>query len=177
MVNDRRTPNLPSDRDERFHMSKAVAVAVTIVAAMLMMPACQRKPVLSHSRFVHLPALGWQRTLPVTFTPQYDDSTRTYDITLAVRHGNNYDFSDLSLVVDVIAADSTVSRSRVDVTLADEYGNWTGGGFGALYQNSVPVIAGVTPSQARNVVVWQTMEGCDTLLGIVNLGIIVSPED
>lgn len=172
-----KTASLVSNRILRFHMNKAVAVVVTIVAALLFLPACQRQPVLPHARFVHLPQSGWQRTLPVTFAPQYDDSTLNYDITLAVRHGNSYAYSNLSLVVDVIAADSTVDRHSVDMALADEYGNWTGGGFGALYQTTVPVVTGVSPSQARNVVVWQAMADCDTLAGVVNLGIITTPKD
>lgn len=175
MVSDRRTTSLPSDRHGRFHMSKAVAMAVTIVAALLFLPACQRQPVMRHATFVHLPASGWQQSLPVAFSPQYDDSTRHYGITLAVRHSNGYAFSNLSLVVDVIAADSTVNRSRVEMTLADDYGNWTGGGFGSLYQNTVPVVSGVAPTQARSVVVWQAMEGCDTLACVTDLGIIVTP--
>ena len=157
-------------------MNKAVAMALAVVAALLILPACQRQPVLPHAQFVHLPLSGWQRTLPVTFTPQYDDSTLNYDITLAVRHGSSYAFSNLALVVDVIAADSTVSRSSVDLRLADEYGNWTGGGFGPLYQNKVPIAADLSPSQARSVVVWQTMNGCDTLHNVVDLGIIITPK-
>ena len=176
MVRVSRTTSLPSDRDERLHMSKAVAMAMAIVAALLIIPACQRKPVMTHSSFVHLPVGGWQRTLPVTFSPQYDDSATNYDITLAIRHANSYAFSNLSLVVDVIAQDSTVNRNSVNLLLADDYGNWTGGGFGALYQHTVPIVAGVSPSQARSVVVWQVMQGCDTLNGIVNMGIIVAPE-
>lgn len=152
-------------------------MALAVVAALLILSACQRQPVLPHAQFVHLPLSGWQRTLPVTFTPQYVDSTVNYDITLAVRHGSSYAFSNLALVVDVIAADSTVTRSSVDLHLADEYGNWTGGGFGPLYQNKVLIAAGLYPSQARSVVVWQTMNGCDTLHHITDLGIITTPNN
>lgn len=154
----------------------AVAMTVVVAAAMLMMPSCDRKPVLSHAHFTHLSHDGWQRTLPLTFRPEYDDSTATYDISLAVRHDNSYRFSNLSLVVDIFAADSTVNRQTVDMKLADEYGNWTGGGFGALYQNRMTVAHAVNPEDARAVVVWQAMPGCDTLQGLVNIGIIVTPK-
>ncbi len=160
----------------RYHMSKAVAMAMTIVAAMLILSACQRKPVMAHSRFVHLPSSGWCSSLPVAFTPHYDDSLGNYDVTLAVRHGVNYAFSNLSLVVDVIAADSTVNRNRVSLPLADDYGNWTGGGFGALYQKKVTLAHEITPDQARHVVVWQAMPQCDTLHGVVDVGLIVTPK-
>ena len=155
--------------------ASAVAMTVLIAAAMLIMASCRHKPVMTHSRFVHLPMSGWQRSLPLTFMPEYDDSTRTYDISLAVRHDNSYHYRNLSLVVDVIAADSTVARRMIDMSLADEYGNWTGGGFGALYQNTVTVVSSATPMRARSVIVWQAMQGCDTLRGLVNLGIITTP--
>lgn len=156
--------------------ASAVAMTVFIAAAMLIMASCEHKPVMSHARFVHLPASGWQRTLPLTFTPEYDDSTRTYDIALAIRHDNSYRYRNLSLVVDIIAADSTVSRRQMDLSLADEYGNWTGGGFGSLYQDKVTVATDATPMNASSVVVWPAMQGCDTLCGLVNVGIITSPK-
>ena len=105
-------------------------MTVFIAAVAIIMVGCQRKPVLSHARYVYLPAAGWQQTLPLTFTPEYDDSTATYDLTLAVRHESSYAYSNLSLVVDVIAADSTINRLPVHFTLADEYGNWSGGDSG-----------------------------------------------
>lgn len=150
-------------------------MAVLIAAALFVMPACQRKPVMAHARFVHLPAAGWQRSLPLTFMPEYDDSTMTYSLALAVRHDNTYRYRNLSLVVDLIAADSTLDRKMVNLTLADEYGNWKGGGFGALYQDTIGIADGVGPTDARSVVVWQAMQDCDTLCGLTEMGLIVSP--
>lgn len=158
-----------------YMIAQAVAMTMFVAAAMLSMPSCQRKPVMSHASFVHLPATGWQRTLPLTFMPEYDDSATTYDIKLAIRHDNSYRYSNLSLVVDIIDEDSVVNRSMVDMTLADEYGNWTGGGFGALYQDAVTIAHVIDPGDASSVVVWHTMQGCDTLRGLVDLGIIVNP--
>ena len=156
-------------------MAQAVAMTIVIAAAMLVMGSCDRKPVMAHSAFVHLPNGGWQRTMPLSFRPEYDDSAARYDVTLAVRHDNSYRYSNLSLVVDVIAADSTVSRKRVNMALADGYGNWTGGGFGTLYQVTEPVALGISPVDARSVVVWQAMNGCDTLRGLADVGIITKP--
>lgn len=158
---------------------KRIAVALTwvIAAAMLIMPGCQRKPVMSHASFVSMPATGWQQAMPLTFAPEYDDSSRVYRLTLAVRHDNSYPYRNLSLVVDAIAADSTVNRQTVDMTLADEYGNWTGGGFGTLYQKAVTIAHGIRPADVRSVVIWQSAQGCDTLHGLVNVGIITSPDD
>ena len=152
-----------------------VAMMIHIAAVVLIVTSCQERPVLPHSDFKHLPLHGWQRTLPLTFTPEYDDSTARYELVLAVRHDNAYPYRNLSLVVDVIAADSTLNRRTVDMTVADAYGNWTGGGFGALYQDQIVIARDVAPANAASVIVWQAMEGCDTLQGLADMGIIVYP--
>jgi len=113
--------------------------------------------------------------VPLRLTPEYDDSTLTYSVTLAVRHENTYRYSNLSLLVDLIAIDSTVSRKTVNMPLADEYGNWKGGGFGSLYQNSIVIADVIAPEDAESIIVWQVMEGCDTLCGLTDVGVIVTP--
>ena len=160
----------------RYLTAHAVAMTLAIASAMLILSGCERKPMMAHAQFKHLPKSGWQRVMPLSFCPEYDDSTATYDLTLAVRHDNTYRYRNLSLIVDFIATDSTMSRHPVDIALADEYGNWSGGGFGTLYQDEVAVISGISPDEAHSLVVWQAMEGCDTLLGLVNVGIIVNPQ-
>ena len=150
-------------------------MTVLIAAAMLIMACCQRKPVLPHAQFVHLPANGWLQSSPLTFCPEYDDSARTYRLELAVRHENSYRYRNLMLVIDMIASDSDVTRKTVNIPIADEYGNWKGGGFGALYQDTVGIASVIDPGDARSVVVWQVMEGCDTLQGLVDVGLITKP--
>ncbi len=154
---------------------KAVAMTLFIAAAMLVLSSCQSKPVMTHSRFVHLPSNGWLRSAPLTFRPEYDDSTLTYAITLAIRHESTYRYSNLSLVVDLIAEDQAVKRHTVNFSLADEYGNWKGGGFGTLYQDTVTIAPVVAPEDVQAVVVWQAMEGCDTLRGLADVGVFVRP--
>ena len=155
----------------------AVMTMVIAVIVLLSAVACRQQPAMSTAHFVHLPAAGWTAASPLSFSPQYSDSTATYDLRLAVRHTNSYRYSNLSLVVDIIADDSSFDRKTIDLMLADEYGNWTSGGFGALYQATVQLASGVSPDKARKVVIWQAMAGCDTLSGLADLGIIVSPND
>lgn len=114
--------------------------------------------------------------MSLEFRPVYDDSTRTHQLILAVRHDNSYKYANLSLVVDIIGNDSVVKRQTLEMRLADEYGNWTGAGFGALYQDKTCIATAIAPDEARSVVVWQAMEGNDTLRGVVNLGIIAQPQ-
>lgn len=164
-----------SDLKMSCRLTNAVAMALFIAAVMFIMSACQRKPVMAHSAFYHFPSSGWLHNQPVVFVPEYDDSVLTYNLVLAVRHNNSYRHRNLSLVVDLIAADTIVARRAVNMPIADEYGNWKGGGFGTLYQDTVTIAEVIDPGDACRVVVWQTMEGCDTLNGLVNLGLITRP--
>ena len=154
----------------------AVAMTLFIAAVVLFLTGCQHKPLMAHSTFKHIPSTGWLKTSPLSFNPQYDDSTVVYDITLAVRHDNSYPYRNLSMAVDVIAGDSTVTRKNLVVMLADEYGNWQGGGFGAMYQATANVALGVMPAQASKVVIWQVTSPGDALQGVADIGIIASPK-
>ncbi len=156
------------------HKRMTVAMLTIIAAVALFVAGCDR-PVLPHSQFIHLPDAGWMHKSPLTFQPVYDDSTRTYDILLVVRHHSSYAYGTLPLAVDIIAADSTVQRQSLGMRLADEHGNWTGGGFGPLYQRKMSVARGVMPSEACRVMVWQAVDSCDCLTGIADIGIICKP--
>ena len=174
MCRARKETALAIDRSQRTNQRMTVVMTwVFATAAMLMMAACDHRPVLSQSHFVHISNDGWLSSAPVSFKPEYADSNAIYSLALAYRHTNSYAYSNLSLVVDVIDADSIVNRRQMDITLADEYGNWRGGGFGALYQDTVMIAHAVEPDDALTVVVWQTMQGCDTLMGLTDIGLIV----
>ena len=129
----------------------------------------------SMAHFKTLPDEGWNKGMPISFIPEYSDSSLTYDIALAVRHNNDYQYSNLSLVVDLIDSVKNVSRSNIDFELSDGYGNWKGSGFGAIYQSSIVIAQGVTPSQVGSIVVWQAMNNCDVVKNVIDIGVIVTP--
>ena len=57
--------------------------------------------------------------MSIEFTPEYSDSSSTYDIALAVRHNNDYQYSNLSLVVDLIDSVKNVNRTNIDFELSE----------------------------------------------------------
>ena len=129
----------------------------------------------SMAHFKTLPDDGWNKEMSIKFTPEYADSSLTYDIALAVRHNNDYQYSNLSLAVDLIGSVKNVNRSNIDFELSDGYGNWKGSGFGAIYQSSIVIAQGVTPSQVCSIVVWQAMNNCDVVKNVIDIGVIVTP--
>lgn len=131
----------------------------------------------SYGQFKQLPAQGWASNTPLYFTPQYGDSTCTYEVKLSIRHDNSYPYRNLQLVVDLIAPDKTVKRQRVNMEVADCYGNWTGSGFGAVYQCSVVLEKEILPKDLRQIVVWQVMDSKQAIVHISDVGIIVKPRE
>ncbi len=141
---------------------------------MICLGACAPKH-SSYSTFKTIPAEGWNKTLVLEFTPVFADSAKHYDVSLAIRHTNNYEFSNLNLVVDIIGNDGKVARKTVDFKVADDYGNWLGSGFGALYQCSSVIAIGMSPDQLKSIVVWQAMGGHEVVHNVADVGVTVSP--
>lgn len=146
-----------------------------VLVLLLCLGACapERSP---YSEFRTIEADGWYASMPLKFQPVMADSAvQSCDVEIAVRHNNNFAYSNLNLVVDFIDANYKVSRHNVVIPVASEHGNWSGAGFGRLYQDKVTVAAGVDPGALCSIVVWQAMKGCEKITDIENVGIIITP--
>ncbi len=114
--------------------------------------------------------------MPIKFEPRLSDSiVPLCNVEVAVRHNTSYSYSNLNLVVDFIDSTYKVMRHNVSIPIAGEQGEWKGTGFGRLYQDKVTVATGVSPSALHSIVVWQAMKGCDKVVDVENVGIIVTP--
>lgn len=155
---------------------RAIEVKVLVTVAMLYSLVACAPENRSTGSFQTLPVnKGWSRAMPLVFEPEYGDSSATYDIVVAVRHTNEYGYSNLPLVVDLIADSSKIARRvPVEVNVADEFGNWKGTGFGSLYQCRALVAESVSPLQAHKVVVWQAMADTALINNITEVGVIVN---
>lgn len=151
-----------------------IAVAVTLISVLSCLNACSFKQD-TMAQFKTLPSEGWSKNQPIKFSPEYADSTLTYDILLSIRHNNSYQFSNLSLAVDMVDSVKIIHRKDIDFELSDNYGNWKGSGFGALYQASIVIATGIKPTDVNSIVVWQTMANCDIVKDVVDMGITVTP--
>lgn len=118
---------------------------------------------------------GWNRSMPLVFEPEYNDSNATYDIVVAIRHTNMFQYSNMPLMVDLLGDSARLtSRVPIEIDVADEYGNWHGTGFGTMYQCKALVAQAMTPAQARKVIVWQAMSDTAMVQGITEVGVLVN---
>ena len=155
--------------------NRLIGLLAGLMIMIMSLDGCASKP-NSYSEFHDVPAKGWHIKTPFTFTPQYGDSSCLFDVKLVVRHTNKYRFQNLAMIVDVIDTAYNVKREKVDVDIADTYGNWVGSGFGTLYQREVVVFRGLKPEEAKSIAVWQRMPNCSFVDGLSEVGVIIVPE-
>lgn len=128
------------------------------------------------SEFRNLPAEGWLYGDTVKFIPSIEDSTATGLLTVAIRHNNEYEFSNLWLEITRNTPGGVLRRDTVNLELSDIYGRWHGNGFGASYQYSDTVEYPASIINGSPLMVRHIMR-VDTLCDIEQIGItFVSPK-
>lgn len=100
------------------------------------------------------------------------DSTKllTGDIILVVRHSNAYEYSNIWLSLKYYTENAMVNDT-INVSLADDFGNWYGKGMGVSYQYCDTVARNVTIDTSTPIKIWHIMRA-DTLPDIEQIGII-----
>lgn len=141
-----------------------------IIVALALITSCV-KPDTSSMPFEHIDGDVWHSDYPIEIVPQWSDSAATYTMLITVRHTQAYPYANLPMTLDMIGDSGQVKRQRLNVDITDGHGNWVGQGFGTLYQRQVVALRGVKPRQANRVKLWMALEGCDSVLGVSDMGI------
>lgn len=129
----------------------------------------------SFSRFESIPDSGWPYGDTISFIPAGLDSASSENVSVAVRHSNDYPYRNLWLEVTYGNAPE-FRRDTVDIQLADAYGRWHGNGLGPSYQISVPVASRVNLNDSSRVFIRHIMR-VDTIIGITSVGLTVESPD
>lgn len=132
-----------------------------------------------YSRWADIPSAGWAYAdavslLPIDTTIVDNDSLVTAAVKVALRHGNDYAYSNLWVEMAYVSEQNLAVCDTVNIRLADVYGRWLGSGFGASYQREVTVEPTAVVDVTRPVVVRHIMR-VDTLRGIEQIGIEIAP--
>lgn len=127
-----------------------------------------------HSDFVPVGQQGWLYGDTLTFTPCRTDSDSIVaaDIAVALRHANDYEYSNIWIAMSYTGRDSVVTDT-VQITLADDFGNWLGRGMGVSYQLIDTVLHDVAVNVSEPVKIRHIMR-TDTLTGIEQMGVVVT---
>ncbi len=129
-----------------------------------------------YSRWENLPIEGWAygdtvSLVPVDTSLRDNDSIVTAALRVALRHSNDYPYSNIWLEV-TYRGDGFLTRDTLNVVLADIYGRWLGSGFGASYQKEMLLNPAAVIDITRPVEVCHIMR-LDTLHGVDQIGVLV----
>ncbi len=129
-----------------------------------------------YSRFENIPDAGWGYGDTLIFEPVVSDAVVTGTLSIAIRHNNDYLYSNLWVELShVSTGDSVAEVDTLNITLADIYGRWHGNGTGVLYQLSDTVATGFKLTRGCRIKVRHIMRD-DLLTGIEQVGIIFNPD-
>ena len=151
-------------------------IYIIAVACALLFTACGLGE-RDYSRWESLPPSGWLYTdtvvlLPVDTSLTDNDSIVDGAVKVALRHSNDYPYSNIWLELTYHTDNHRLVRDTLDIRLADVYGRWLGSGFGASYQREVTVSPAAVIDITRPVALRHIMR-VDTLQGIEQVGIEV----
>jgi gliding motility-associated lipoprotein GldH len=82
-----------------------------------------------------LPGNKWRIDNRLTFTVDIVDTAIYYNMSLLLRHTNNYPYSNIWMKMAIKGPGDSVFRPvRIEVPLATPQGQWLGTGMGAIYE-------------------------------------------
>lgn len=127
----------------------------------------------AYSGFTSLPDNRWAYADTLTFRVERADSLTPGTLSVAVTNTTDYPYSNLWLEITYPHQEATY-RDTVNLSLADEYGRWTGKGFGADFQSEAKVARGVVLPNGSEIKVRHILRA-DTLEGISQVGVTLNP--
>ena len=144
--------------------------AVLLVVISVLLLSCQQGVVFTEFRSVG--ASGWSADSVLVFAPVLVDSVATYDMQLTVRHTDRYAYQNLWMFVDVRQDSLVLRRDTIEVMLANERGEWLGGGVSKYTLPLLYLEGELLKKGGYDILVQQGMRE-DILRGITDVGLKV----
>jgi gliding motility-associated lipoprotein GldH len=91
-----------------------------------------------YDEYKTVPDGRWDKNNPVVFNFNITDTTSRYNMYINLRHGGQYQFSNLFLFVTTTLPDGKMARDTVELILADRDGRWRGSGLGDIWDHNFP---------------------------------------
>ncbi len=129
----------------------------------------------AYSEFHQLPPSGWAYNDTVLFTPVTADTVSRGPLSIALRHNNSYEYSNIWIELTWHNGPD-LKRDTLNIILADPNGRWQGKGFGPSYQIELPVDPRAVVTDSAPMAVRHIMR-TDTLRGIEQIGLIYAGKD
>jgi gliding motility-associated lipoprotein GldH len=86
---------------------------------------------------VRIPDNRWDAANVIKLNAEIPDTAQLYNVYVNVRNAGGYPYSNIFLFLNTTLPDGKRSRDTLEVTLADEKGQWLGDGMGDIWDNRV----------------------------------------
>lgn len=106
-------------------------------AFVLLMSSCAGSATLD--QFVQIPQRSWAYDFQPRFEFQVDDTAANQRIYVNFRHTNEYKYSNVFLLLHQKNPSGEIQTKRIELTLAEPDGRWTGKQAGDIYTHRVLV--------------------------------------
>ena len=109
--------------------------SIVALLSLLFLSACNGDYILNETKEV---AGGdWAFEAPKSFTAEVTDTLTPQHFYLLLRHGGNYSYQNLIVIVKTCFPNNTFVADTIDCPLADPSGKWYGSGLGDLLDNRI----------------------------------------
>ena len=111
-------------------------LSVLLLAVCFSLASCDKKRI--YDEYKSVPENNWNKNNPVVFSFNIEDTSNLYNMYINLRHGGQYQYSNLFLFVTTTLPDGKMARDTVELILADRDGKWRGDGLGDIWDHSFP---------------------------------------
>lgn len=151
-------------------MKKEIILLFAALSILIM--SCDKNKV--YEEYHELENLTWSSNEPANFEFAVNDSVNLHNVYINVRHANQYQFSNLWLLINSWSPSGYKSTDTLECILANEQGRWQGSGLGDIWDASILWKQNVrfADSGKYHIELNQLMR-VEELVGIMDIGIRV----
>jgi len=114
-----------------------IKLGLAFPLVILLLSACNSHVV--YSKYQTFTDNEWSAKNKAVFDVEINDMQTLNNISLMVRHGDSYPYSNLYLFVTTNYPDGKIKKDTMEVILANEKGEWQGSGAGDIFDLKIPI--------------------------------------
>jgi len=107
---------------------------LVLLIAIITLVACDSKHV--HDEYKTIPNT-WKRDAAIDFNFKVPDTISTFNLFVNVRNNNNYEFSNLFLIVNLTSPSNNIVIDTLEYEMTTPRGEWLGTGFSEIKENKL----------------------------------------
>ncbi len=113
---------------------KDIRVAILFVACIAIFSAESCTEIELHESHYPIKNSSWARSDTATGSFTIDDTTATYNISMAIRHRDKYAFNNIWLSLAISAPGDTLRTQKINIPLGTDATGWYGTGFNDIWE-------------------------------------------